>query len=263
MNPLRTLFERPGLAASALPSRLREGYGGGFGLSRPGVYGNFVSSADGVVALPGGGESGHLISGGNEADRLIMGLLRASSDAVLIGAGTFRQAPGQTWVAQAIFPEAAGCFAELRDQLRLRPNPVLVIVTASGNLDPTQPALRDSLILTTARGEGVLRGRLPEGARLVVFAGADLGVRSILKFLNGEGLGVILAEGGPTLFGRLLKEEVIDELFLTIAPKLYGRSSGDGRMALAAGVDLAGKSMELLSLRSDGSHLFLRYGLRR
>src|SRR5205814_8393664 len=54
-----------------------------------GVAANFVESLDGVVALPEArGESGGVVSGGSEADRFIMGLLRACADAVLIGAGT-------------------------------------------------------------------------------------------------------------------------------------------------------------------------------
>ncbi|HYU63230.1 MAG TPA: dihydrofolate reductase family protein, partial [Verrucomicrobiae bacterium] len=55
------------------------------------VYANFVSSIDGIVALEAGtAPSGGIISGRNEADRFVMGLLRAFADAVLVGAGTVR-----------------------------------------------------------------------------------------------------------------------------------------------------------------------------
>src|SRR6185312_8908767 len=84
-----------------------------------GVAANFVESADGVVALPEArGESGGVVSGGSEADRFIMGLLRACADAVLIGAGTLRAAPGDLWTADAIFPGAAGLYARVG---KLRP----------------------------------------------------------------------------------------------------------------------------------------------
>ncbi len=79
---------------------------------RPRVYANFVSSVDGVVALPDGGESGSVISGRNEADRFVMALLRASADAVLIGAETFRRASGDLWNADHAYPEAADLFAK-------------------------------------------------------------------------------------------------------------------------------------------------------
>ena len=52
MNPIERLFERDGLPRFGLPAALATSYGGDFGLSRPALYANFVSSADGVVALP-------------------------------------------------------------------------------------------------------------------------------------------------------------------------------------------------------------------
>ena len=55
------------------------------------VFANFVETLDGIVSLgvpgqAGGGE----ISGFNPHDRMVMGLLRAASDAVIVGAGTVR-----------------------------------------------------------------------------------------------------------------------------------------------------------------------------
>ena len=62
---------------------------------RPYVFGNFVTSLDGVVALNSAkvGSGGGEISGFNEHDRLVMGLLRAIADAVVVGAGTLRAVP--------------------------------------------------------------------------------------------------------------------------------------------------------------------------
>src|SRR5438128_1967001 len=99
-RPLQLLFEREGLPVFDLPEPLQVCYGGPFGLPGQCVYANFVASVDGVVALRTKEESGHIISGGSEADRFVMGVLRACADAVLIGAGTFRKAPG-TASAQA------------------------------------------------------------------------------------------------------------------------------------------------------------------
>ena len=74
---LQLLFEREGLPSFDLPEPLRTDYGGGFGLPERCLYANFVASVDGVVALRTQEESGHIISGGSEADRFVMGLLRA------------------------------------------------------------------------------------------------------------------------------------------------------------------------------------------
>ena len=263
MIRLERLFEREGLPLFGLPAALATTYGGGFGLSRPELFANFVSSADGVVALPGGDESGHLISGDSEPDRFVMGMLRAAADAVLIGAGTFRRAAGDLWYPEAVYPAAGELFAELRRQLGLRPHPLLVVVTASGHIDPAQPALRDCLVITTPHGEARLRGALPSGARIAVLGAPPFRGGSLLDLLHAERLQVVLTEGGPSLVGQLLQEGLIDELFLTTSPRLFGRRSGDERKSLVDGVDLGGRSLKLSSVRRHESHLFLRYSVAK
>ncbi len=261
MKALERLFEREGLPTFGLPAALAATYGGDFGLTRPRLYANFVSSVDGVVALAGAEESGHVVSGNNEPDRFVMALLRAAADAVLIGAGTFRKADGDWWYPEAAYPAAAEHFAELRKQLGLRPHPLLVVVTASGQIDPTQPALCDCLVITSLQGETHLRGKLPTGARIAVLDGKRLSGRTLLELLHAQGLRAILTEGGPSLVGQLLEEGLIDELFLTTSPRLFGRRSGDDRKSLVEGFDLAGRYLKLLGVRRHESHLYLRYGL--
>jgi len=261
MRPIQCLFEAEETSRLGLPEALATLYGGDFSLPRSTLYANFVASADGVVALPAAGESGAVISGQSESDRFVMGLLRALADAVLIGAGTFRAVGDDLWLPEAAFPAAAGPFANLRARLGLRPRPLLVVVSASGNIDPAQPALRDCLILTTAGGERRLQGQLPEGAAIAVMGEQPTTCRTWLDLLRERGLQTILNEGGPTLFGQLLAEDLVDELFLTRSPKLFGRGPSDGRKSLIAGVDLQGRAMDLVSVRRHESHLFLRYRL--
>ena len=261
MKPLARLFERSGLPVFGLPERLAELYGGDFGFLRPGVYANFVASVDGVVAVPGPGEAGQLISGGDEPDRFIMGLLRACADAVVVGAGTFRKGGRALWHPESVFPGAREGYAELRLKLGLNTHPLLVVVTASGELDASHPALRDSLVLTTPEGERHLRGRLPSGSKALVPGGDRIGGQALVTCLHDHGLQSLLVEGGPTLASQLLRDGLIQQLFLTTSPRLYGRTAGDGRKALAEGVDLAGKPMGLFSVRAHESHLYLRYGV--
>jgi len=264
MTPLERLFERAGLPAARLPPALSAIYGGDFGVARPSLYANFVSSIDGVVALATDAESGKLISGASEPDRFLMGLLRATADAVLIGAGTFRKVARALWHADSIYPAAGELFAELRRKLGLRPHPVLVVVSASGDINPRHPALEDALIVTTFAGEARLRGELPAGARIVSAGAQPISPRALLDQLRAEGLQAILTEGGPSLVGELFRDGLIDELFLTVAPRLFGRHAGDGRKSLVDGVDLAGAltglGLTLASVRRHESYLFLRYG---
>ena len=84
----------------------------------------------------------------------------------------------------------------------------------------------------------------------------------IIDAVRAAGHKRILVEGGPTLFGELIAAGLVDELFLTVSPALFGRFRDDGRKSLVQGIDLRGAKLELLSARQDGSHLFLRYGAR-
>ena len=258
-GPLQILFEREGLPAFDLPEPLRSGYGGPFGLGEQCVYANFVASVDGVVALRTREESGHIISGGSEADRFVMGLLRACADAVLLGAGTFRKASGHLWHAEQIHPACAPQFAELRRRLGLSPQPPLVLVTATGEIDPAQPALRDAIVVTTPAGEARLQGRLPPTTRV---ESGPIRLGPLLEKLRAQGYRRILTEGGPTLASQLAAEGLLDELFLTRSPSLFGRFAADGRKGLIDGVDLAGRPVDLLGVRRHESYLFLRYALR-
>jgi riboflavin biosynthesis pyrimidine reductase len=264
---LELLFDGAGLPAFSLPAPLERSYGGGFGLGRPVLVANFVASVDGAVALEGSGESGAIISGASAADRFVMGLLRASSDGVLIGASTLRASPTHLWTPARVFSPAAEAFAALRRTLGLSLEPRLVVLTATGNLDGSLPALRHALVATTRAGDERLRGRLPPTARVLVLdaeanaarAHTPLALAPLVERLRAEGFERLLTEGGPSLAGRLLAEDLLDELFLTLSPKLFGRYAGDARKALVDGVDLGGKALELASARRHGSHLFLRY----
>jgi len=259
---LEVLFERRDLPRFGLPGELVEAYGADLGFETPRLFANFVASVDGVVALPGDEESGHVISKDNEADRFVMGLLRACADAVLIGAGTFRKTPGHLWHAEAIYPGAGALFAETRRRFGLGAHPTLVLVTGSGAIDPEAPALTDAWIVTTASGEARLRASVPSSTRVHVLGSDRIPFKELLDALRAEGFRRVLTEGGPTLFAKLVAENLLDELFLTSSPALFGRFPNDRRKALADGVDLAGVPLELLSARRSESHLFLRYSLR-
>ena len=260
-QPLEVLFEQANLPHFELPEALRVNYGGQLGLAKRCVLANFVASLDGVVALPGDTESGQIISGRNQADRFVMGILRACADAVLLGAGTFRKSSGHLWTADRIYPPAAAEFAQLRQQLGLRAAPVLVLLSASGELNTNEPAVKNAWLFTTPKGEAALRSKLPEGARLSVVDSDRVSVGAVLETLRAEGFARVLTEGGPSLFAELVRERLVDELFVTSSPALFGRFPGDQRKSLCDGLDLNGAALELLSVRRHGSHLFQRYAL--
>jgi len=70
--------------------------------------------------------------------------------------------------------------------------------------------------------------------------------------------------GGPVDVRSLVASGLVDELFLTVSPVLAGRAA-TARLGLVEGVELVPQTRvagRLRSVRTHGSHLFLRYGLR-
>ena len=262
-QPLELLFERSNAEPFALPAELTAIYPGTLGLPERCVFANFVASLDGLVALPGDTESGQIISGRNPADRFVMGLLRSCADAVLLGAGTFRKSRGHLWQPDRIYPPGAALFAEFRERLGLRPQPQFVLLSGSGEIDTSEPAVRGAWLFTTTRGEAKLRDRLPHDTRLTVLDAEQLRPADVLQALHGAGLNRVLTEGGPSLFADLVQQGLVDELFLTSSPALFGRFPRDERKSLTEGLDLGGARLELTSARRHGSHLFLRYAFSR
>ena len=265
LEPLTVVYERDDLPQFELPPELRRLYGGDFGLQEPCLVANFVWTIDGVAAIPSLRRSNRLIADASEADRFVMALLRASADAVLVGSGTLVGSPQARWHVDDPYPAAAE-LAELRRTPGRPAHPEVAIVTASGAVNPTHPAIRDgALVLTTERGAAKLADRLRDPTRAIVLpGGAGVDLDAAVTFLRSRGHRRILSEGGPTLFGSLVAAGLVDELFLTLSPLLAGRSGAEAKLSLIENVDLlparriAGR---LLSLRTHGDHLFLRYHL--
>src|SRR2546423_5712887 len=179
---------------------------------RPYTVVNFVSSVDGRTTL--GGRSGPL---GDDGDRAMFHGLREHVDAVLVGTGTLRV-------------ERYGRILGKSERRERRvaggrsPEPIACVVTRSGELPEHIPLLEE-----------------PE-AQVIVFSGADTDLAdhsaqiTVIRLDPGEltlttalarlrrdyGIPTLLCEGAPTLFGALLQEGLVDELFLTLAPKLTG-----------------------------------------
>jgi len=251
-----------------LPAELERLYGGQLSFPDEVLYANFVSTLDGVVAL---GDptvsSGPAISGRSEADRFVMGLLRAAASAVLIGGGTMRDDPGHLWTPDYIYPPAARAYAELRQNLGLPPRPLLAVVSASGRLDVRERALQEAaLILTTERGAKALEGRLPAGCDLQVLAPEHFALGQAVSALRTKGHRRLLSEGGPRVLAELVRADLLDDLFLTLSPVLAGRSAAARRFGLLEDLAFAAGALRparLLSARRHGGHLLLRYSVRR
>jgi riboflavin biosynthesis pyrimidine reductase len=273
VQPLESLFDQAQGQALPLPVDLLTLYGPlEFPLQpgQPYLVGNFVSTLDGVVSLNIPGQSGGgPISGFNPHDHLVMGLLRAVADAVIVGAGTLRAVPEHRWTAAYIAPAYAGAYQELRARLGKPEPPFNVIVTARGTVSLDLPVFQSGevpvLLVTTTQGEERIRTqRVPPSVQIaaVQHAGA-LSAQAIVRAVcEVRPCQVILVEGGPRLLGDFLAEQVLDELFLTLAPQIAGRDTSTERPGLVEGHLFAPEHPlwgTLVSIKCGGSHLFLRY----
>lgn len=264
IEPLQVLLDDRG-ASLPLTDELRRLYGGGLSLPARVVYANFVQSVDGVVAMNDVQSSGSVLSGKSPADRFVMGLLRATADAVLVGAETLRDTPGHHWTADHLFPELKPEWTMLRASLRASPQPRLALVTASGSVDVLHPAIREgATFVTTTAGARRLADLVPKSSEVKAFEGDRVPMAEALAWLREQGYQRILSEAGPHVTGQLLAGDLLDDVFLTISPVLAGRDGGR-RLGLVEGVELLPQrriEANLDSARMSASFLMLRYGLR-
>jgi riboflavin-specific deaminase-like protein len=211
---------------------------------RPLVAMNFAATVDGRASI--GGVSGPI---GSSTDTEMLAGLRARFDAVMIGAGTMR---AERYGRLAASPEAR----ERRERTGLHPDPLMVIV--SGRLDlPWDAPLFTAgsgrvLIFTASEAEPPQTATSP---RIVRHDGFVNMVEALRQLRQEHGVRALLCEGGPGLHGELEGGGMVDDLFLTIAPKLAGGEAPrivEGELPAVAELELA------WLLEQDGE-LFARY----
>lgn len=246
-HPVRRLL--PDAAETTVADQVAELDPGAEALEkRARVLMNFVCSADGCATIDG--RSGPL---GSRTDMEMLQRLRTRVDAVMIGAGTMRTERYGRMVSDP-------ALRDYRQQSGLGPDPLGVIVSASLNLPWDAPLFTDGngeVVLLTSSDE-----EPPETATPVEVVRHEGGVdlTRALEWLRAErGIRSVLCEGGPILHGNLQAARAVDELFLTVAPKLAGaeeHSILSGRLEDPLALELA------WLLEAEGE-LFCRYRVRR
>jgi riboflavin-specific deaminase-like protein len=214
--------------------------------ARPYVISNFVITLDGRVTLEG--RSGAI---GSDSDTAMLVALRTRVDAVMIGAGTMR----------------AECYGRIvRDPVKrerrqrdgLPHDPLMVLVSGRLDLPWDAPLFTEGegqVLIFTASDE-----EPPETATPIKVARhrdqVDL-VAALDTLRHEHGVRALLCEGGPRLLAQLIEAELIDELFITHAPKVAG---GEGPR-LVAGLPEAARTLGLAWLlhEPDTGELFARY----
>ncbi len=195
-------------------------------MDRPYVIANFVSSLDGHATVEG--NSRRLSTPG---DRAMFYALRERVDCVLVGPKTLAAEH-----YKRMLPD------EERRSWRLgmgRPaEPLAVTISRSGNLPLDIPLFADAPDRVLALGDVAL----PDALR---------------KLRQEQSVESLLCEGGPTLFGALMREGLVDELFITLAPDLIGGVSGPA--VVSGPPPEVPPELRLVGALEHGGALFLRY----
>jgi 2,5-diamino-6-(ribosylamino)-4(3H)-pyrimidinone 5'-phosphate reductase len=197
-----------------------------------------VATTDGRAAV-----DGSAVGIGSSADKRLMRELRAEADVVMHGAGTVRADP----LSARVPPE----LVEQRIAQGLSPQPLGAIVTRSGNLPPHHPYYDSATVI-------YITSERPVGIEVPTVEVCRVGtVGEAVDDLAHRGARRILCEGGPTLNSALFAAGLIDEIFLTVAPKLVG---GEDPLTIVRGPRFASViHLELGSVIERENELFLKY----
>lgn len=209
---------------------------------RPFVIVNMIATVDGQGRI--GNDTSEL---GNAADLELFVTLREQVDCVMAGVRTVAI---ENYKGPAGKPETR----ERRQRRGLASRPIFATATASGDLPFDAPLFQD------------------DGARVVVFSEATIDTsparaaveivptedpREMLSTLRHRyGVRSLLLEGGPTINTPFFSDELVDELFLTLAPVLTGAGTP---FPIIAGDLPRHQQLHLIGALLSEEHLFLRY----
>jgi riboflavin-specific deaminase-like protein len=211
---------------------------------RPYLVLNMVSSLDGKATL-----DWRTKGLSSDVDRRLFHHLRTQADAVMVGAGTARE-------------ERYGRMTK-NDELRqkrtnegLVPDALAVVVSGRLDLPPDLPLLNDPdqrvVIATGSKDE------LPGLTGDVEYARVGDDLPRLMAYLQERhAVRSVLCEGGPTLNSFLFAADLVDELFLTMNPKLLG---GAAALTIVAGRELVEPlEPELVSVAEADGELYTRW----
>ena len=208
---------------------------------RPCVVLNMVASIDGRTTI--GGHVGELTG---DVDQALVYTLRTQADALLVGAGTARNER-----YGAIVPPGLGA------------QPLVVIVSGSVDLPRDLPLLQEpdaQILIATASDAELGFDHLARVEYLrVPGEGGRVDCAALCRALRLDyGVRSVVCEGGPTLNEALLADDVVDDLFLSLAPLLVG---GGERSLVDAAPAHGPRPARLVSAATADGYLFLRYAL--
>lgn len=204
-------------------------------ISRPFFYASFVTTIDGKVWVDRPG----YWPIGSKTDYETFTYLRAHADVIVDGRGTAMKFGKKT--IDTLYGKT---FNSLRNKLGKKQQIEYIILT-SHHTPQLQKALENSY------------GYMP-----IIFR---KGIKELIKYLKNKNYSYIFIDGGPHVFASFLKEHVVDELFITVAPKIFGNDKNKV-ITMVEGHLFPPKAIlewNLISFSSIENEIFLRYRNKR
>jgi riboflavin-specific deaminase-like protein len=218
----------------------------------PFVFVNMAMTADGKIATAN--RAVHSFGSPRDLEHLYE--LRATADAVMCGARTVE-------MSKTILGTGGAKFRRLRLKHGLAEYNLRVIASGSGSIDPDAEVFKRHfspiIVLTTRRAPAKkLRQLRKLTDEVKVFGATEVNFRPALRWLRAKwGVNRLLCEGGGELNDALFRAGLVDEIHLTICPKIFG-----GRTAptIADGLGFQrltnAAKFELTSIRREKAELF-------
>ena len=197
------------------------------------------------------GPDGRSKSLSSTTDRHVMAATRLLADAYLVGAQTVR---AERYSAVRARPEAQ----QRRAAAGQRPAATLVVISGSCRFDWTTAVFGQSdeppIVLTTEASDPADRAAaIDAGCRVQVLGERRVDVGDAVRFLRSEGLTRIALEGGPRLLSEMVGADLVDEMDLTVSPRLVAGPHLTGM----AGITL--HERKLAHVIEEDGFLFTRY----
>ena len=222
-------------------------------LDRPYTLVSCALSIDGYV----GSATPRRLELSNDADFDRVDAVRASCDAIMVGAATVRNDNPRLLVRS----EAR---REERVARGLPPSPIKVTVTERAELDPSAEFFTagdtEKLVYCSSRRVPDARSRLGPAAT-VVDAGAPVEMRRISEDLGAHGVERLMVEGGCKVHTQFLTDNLVDELQLVVAPFFVGDSRAPRFVSDGHFPWNPDRRATLAEVRHIGDIVLLRYAL--